>query len=46
MQFVQILIQKLPELALHCTGFKAISRFAEEFPDAFVLNSAGTCLIL
>ncbi|MCD4677004.1 MAG: MBL fold metallo-hydrolase [Desulfobacula sp.] len=31
---------------MHCTGFKAISRFAEELPDAFVLNSVGTRIIL
>lgn len=31
---------------MHCTGFKAISRFAQELPDAFVLNSVGTRLIL
>ena len=27
---------------MHCTGWNAIQRFAEEFPNAFVLNSVGT----
>ena len=26
----------------HCTGFKAAKRLAQEFPDAFFLNNAGT----
>ena len=26
----------------HCTGFRAISRFAERMPDAFVLGVVGT----
>ena len=31
---------------MHCTGWKAIQRFAEAFPDAFVLNSVGTTYTL
>jgi 7,8-dihydropterin-6-yl-methyl-4-(beta-D-ribofuranosyl)aminobenzene 5'-phosphate synthase len=31
---------------MHCTGSKAISRFAEELPEAFVLNSVGSTLTL
>lgn len=26
----------------HCTGFEAISAFAREMPDQFILNTAGT----
>lgn len=26
----------------HCTGFQAISAFAKEMPDQFILNTAGT----
>jgi 7,8-dihydropterin-6-yl-methyl-4-(beta-D-ribofuranosyl)aminobenzene 5'-phosphate synthase len=31
---------------MHCTGQKAIQRFKEKFPDAFVLNSVGTKITL
>ena len=31
---------------MHCTGWKAIQRFAEAFPDSFVLNSVGTTFSL
>ena len=31
---------------MHCTGFKAVSRFAEELPDAFLLNSVGSRITL
>ena len=31
---------------MHCTGFKANSRFAQEFPAAFLLNSVGSRIIL
>jgi len=27
---------------MHCTGWKAIKRFSEEFPSAFILNSVGS----
>jgi 7,8-dihydropterin-6-yl-methyl-4-(beta-D-ribofuranosyl)aminobenzene 5'-phosphate synthase len=30
--------------ASHCTGFEASSRMAQEFPDTFFLNNAGTQL--
>jgi len=26
---------------MHCTGWKALLRFSEEFPDAFVMNCSG-----
>ena len=26
----------------HCTGFEAITAFAREMPDQFILNTAGT----
>ena len=31
---------------MHCTGWKAIRRFEEAFPDAFVLNSVGSTITL
>lgn len=31
---------------MHCTGFKAIARIAGEMPDAFVLSSVGTRILL
>ncbi len=31
---------------MHCTGWKAIHRFEEEFPGSFVLNSVGSKFIL
>ncbi len=37
-------IQKLG--VSHCTGFRASSRLAQEFEDAFFLNNAGTNLTL
>lgn len=30
---------------MHCTGWKAINRFAAEMPDEFLLNSVGTTYI-
>jgi 7,8-dihydropterin-6-yl-methyl-4-(beta-D-ribofuranosyl)aminobenzene 5'-phosphate synthase len=30
----------------HCTGFEAISAFAKEMPDRFILNTAGTKYII
>jgi 7,8-dihydropterin-6-yl-methyl-4-(beta-D-ribofuranosyl)aminobenzene 5'-phosphate synthase len=30
----------------HCTGFEAISAFAKEMPDQFILNTAGTKYII
>lgn len=29
-------------IPLHCTGWKAITRFAEEMPGQFILNTVGT----
>lgn len=31
---------------MHCTGWTAIHRFSDAFPDAFVLNSVGTNIVL
>jgi 7,8-dihydropterin-6-yl-methyl-4-(beta-D-ribofuranosyl)aminobenzene 5'-phosphate synthase len=31
---------------MHCTGWTAINRFSESFPDAFVLNSVGSKFVL
>jgi len=31
---------------MHCTGWKAISQFAEEMPQQFILNSVGTTYTL
>ncbi|PKN88998.1 MAG: MBL fold metallo-hydrolase [Deltaproteobacteria bacterium HGW-Deltaproteobacteria-1] len=30
---------------MHCTGWKAISRFAEQMPECFILNAVGTTYI-
>lgn len=30
---------------MHCTGWKAINRFAEEMPDQFLLNTVGTTYV-
>jgi 7,8-dihydropterin-6-yl-methyl-4-(beta-D-ribofuranosyl)aminobenzene 5'-phosphate synthase len=30
----------------HCTGFEAITAFAKEMPDQFILNTAGTKYIV
>ncbi len=30
---------------MHCTGWKAIERFSQEFPNAFILNSVGSKFI-
>ena len=27
---------------MHCTGWKAIERFSQEFPESFILNSVGS----
>jgi len=29
-------------IATHCTGFEAMSAFAKEMPDQFIINTAGT----
>lgn len=31
---------------MHCTGWKAINRFSETFPEAFTLNSVGSKYVL
>jgi len=30
---------------MHCTGWKAINRFAREMPEQFLLNSVGSTFI-
>jgi 7,8-dihydropterin-6-yl-methyl-4-(beta-D-ribofuranosyl)aminobenzene 5'-phosphate synthase len=30
---------------MHCTGWKAINRFAQEMPERFILNSVGTTYV-
>ena len=32
-------------IPMHCTGWNAINRFAQEMPDNFILNSVGTTYI-
>ncbi|MGD2124563.1 MAG: MBL fold metallo-hydrolase, partial [Desulfobacteraceae bacterium] len=31
---------------MHCTGWNAVERFSEEFPNAFILNSVGSKITL
>jgi 7,8-dihydropterin-6-yl-methyl-4-(beta-D-ribofuranosyl)aminobenzene 5'-phosphate synthase len=31
---------------MHCTGWKAVHRFEETFPEAFILNSVGSTITL
>jgi 7,8-dihydropterin-6-yl-methyl-4-(beta-D-ribofuranosyl)aminobenzene 5'-phosphate synthase len=33
-------------MPMHCTGWKAIQRFSEEFPSSFALNSVGSKITL
>jgi 7,8-dihydropterin-6-yl-methyl-4-(beta-D-ribofuranosyl)aminobenzene 5'-phosphate synthase len=35
-------LQPVLVVPTHCTGFKAISQFAQQMPDAFVLGAVGT----
>ena len=30
----------------HCTGWKAVHRIAQRFPDAFVISTVGTTITL
>lgn len=45
-------VQAMREIApalivpMHCTGWKAINRFAEAMPEQFVLNTVGTTYLL
>ena len=32
-------------IPMHCTGWKAMKRFSEEFPSSFILNSVGTAYV-
>jgi 7,8-dihydropterin-6-yl-methyl-4-(beta-D-ribofuranosyl)aminobenzene 5'-phosphate synthase len=45
---VEAFREMTPEMIvpMHCTGWKAIRRFAEAFPDSFVLNSVGSIFSL
>jgi 7,8-dihydropterin-6-yl-methyl-4-(beta-D-ribofuranosyl)aminobenzene 5'-phosphate synthase len=45
---VEAFKEMAPELIvpMHCTGWKGIHRFAEAFPDSFVLNSVGSTFYL
>jgi 7,8-dihydropterin-6-yl-methyl-4-(beta-D-ribofuranosyl)aminobenzene 5'-phosphate synthase len=45
---VECFREMAPEMIvpMHCTGWKAIQRFAEAFPDSFVLNSVGSTFSL
>ena len=46
--FVNETIKELKKMApevlvpMHCTGWKAIQRFSDEFPSSFTLNSVGS----
>jgi 7,8-dihydropterin-6-yl-methyl-4-(beta-D-ribofuranosyl)aminobenzene 5'-phosphate synthase len=39
-------IKPAVSVPMHCTGWRAIKRFSEEFPSAFALNSVGTRISL
>ena len=41
---IEALKKMAPEIVvpMHCTGWKAIQRFSEEFPSSFILNSVGS----
>ena len=43
-QAIEDIKEMKPEVIvpMHCTGWKAINRFSESFPDAFILNSVGS----
>jgi 7,8-dihydropterin-6-yl-methyl-4-(beta-D-ribofuranosyl)aminobenzene 5'-phosphate synthase len=45
---IEALKEMAPEviMPMHCTGWKAIQRFSEEFPSSFVLNSVGSKITL
>jgi len=45
---IQELKKMNPEVLvpMHCTGWKAIKRFSEEFPASFILNSVGSKVTL
>jgi len=45
---IECLKKMSPEIfaPMHCTGWKAVHRFEETFPDAFVLNSVGSTITL
>jgi len=30
---------------MHCTGWKAITQFAKEMPEQFILNTVGTTYV-
>lgn len=49
---IESTVQAMREIApalivpMHCTGWKAINRFAETMPEQFVLNTVGTTYLL
>ena len=47
-QTVSALVEVAPKVIvpMHCTGWKALKRFSEAFPEAFILNSAGSKFVL
>lgn len=51
-QIIKKTIEELKKIApeivvpMHCTGWKAIQRFSEEFPSSFILNSVGSKFVL
>lgn len=51
-QIIEKTIKEMKEISpevivpMHCTGWKAIQRFSEEFPSSFILNSVGSRFML
>jgi len=49
---IEVTIEEMKKMApkilvpMHCTGWKAIKRFSEVFPSAFILNSVGSKITL
>jgi hypothetical protein len=38
----EVIQQTVAGIPTHCTGFEAVSAFAREMPDKFILNTVGT----
>jgi len=49
---IEVTIEEMKKMApkvlvpMHCTGWKAVKRFSEAFPSAFILNSVGSKITL
>jgi 7,8-dihydropterin-6-yl-methyl-4-(beta-D-ribofuranosyl)aminobenzene 5'-phosphate synthase len=49
---IEVTIEEMKKMApkvlvpMHCTGWKAVQRFSEAFPSAFILNSVGSKITL